>query len=108
MRDHSNQCLYVLTPKSAAGDTHTVCCSTGAVKSAPEEQELGDLPPSAKLVFMTLEYEGPLTQKAIVERTELASRTVRNALNTLQEAQLVEEELYHEDLRQRQYYVLEG
>lgn len=84
-----------------------MCCSTIGVHTTEEEPHLGDFPPSAKLVYMTLQYEGPLTQKALVERTELASRTVRNALATLQETGYVREELYHEDLRQRQYLVAE-
>ena len=82
-----------------------MCCSSAAIKQQEEEQQLGDFPPSAKLVFMTLEYEGPLTQKELVERTELASRTVRSALSTLVETEYVTEELYHQDLRQRQYVV---
>ena len=73
-----------------------------------DEPHLGDFPPSAKLVYMTLQYEGPLTQKEVVEQTELASRTVRNALSSLQEAGFVREELYHQDLRQRQYLVAES
>ena len=56
---------------------------------------------------MTLQYEGPLTQKELVEHTELASRTVRNALGSLQEAGFVHERLYHEDLRQRQYFAVD-
>lgn len=82
-----------------------MCCSSAGVQTAKEEPYLGDFPPSAKLVYMTLQYEGPLTQKELVEHTELASRTVRNALSTLKEAGFVREELYHEDLRQRHYVV---
>lgn len=84
-----------------------MCCSSAGVQTAEEEPQLGDFPPSAKLVYMTLQYEGPLTQKELVEQTELASRTVRNALTTLEEAGFVDEELYHEDLRQRHYLVAE-
>ncbi|WP_243680675.1 NAD(+)/NADH kinase [Vulcanisaeta souniana] len=42
-----------------------------------------DLPPSAKFILKILEYEGQLTQKEIMEKTMLPSRTVRNALNIL-------------------------
>ncbi|WP_243674866.1 helix-turn-helix domain-containing protein [Vulcanisaeta distributa] len=42
-----------------------------------------DLPPSAKFILKILEYEGQLTQKEIVEKTMLPSRTVRNALSIL-------------------------
>lgn len=42
-----------------------------------------DLPPSAKFILKILEYEGQLTQKEIIEKTMLPSRTVRNALSIL-------------------------
>ncbi|ADY02294.1 ATP-NAD/AcoX kinase [Vulcanisaeta moutnovskia 768-28] len=42
-----------------------------------------DLPPSAKFILKILEYEGQLTQREIVEKTMLPSRTVRNALSIL-------------------------
>ena len=70
-----------------------------------EEPKLGEYPPSAKLVYLTLKYEGPLTQKELVGETELANRTVRSALSELMEAEFVSEELYLADLRQRKYVV---
>ena len=45
-----------------------------------EGEELSDLPPSAKLVYKVLEYNGPMTQKDIVEESMLSARTVRYAL----------------------------
>ncbi|MFB6353043.1 MAG: ArsR family transcriptional regulator, partial [Halobacteriales archaeon] len=44
------------------------------------ERTLADVPPSAKLVYKVLEYNGGLTQKEIVERSMLSQRTVRDAL----------------------------
>ena len=80
-------------------------CRQTAYAAPEEEPDLGDFPPSAKLVYFTLEYEGPLTQKELVNETELASRTVRSALSTLTDAGYVSEELYLADLRQRKYVI---
>lgn len=68
-----------------------------------DESPLSDLPPSANQVARSLAADGPLTQKELVERTGLASRTVRSAIAALREADLVQENLYLPDLRQRQY-----
>jgi DNA-binding MarR family transcriptional regulator len=64
---------------------------------------LDDLPPSAKLVYKVLEYDGPLTQKGIAEEAMLAPRTVRYALDRLDERDLVEEDIYFADARQSLY-----
>lgn len=68
-----------------------------------EDPALDEFPPSVERVAETLAAEGPLTQKEIVERTDLASRTVRSAIADLREAGIVTEELYLLDLRQRKY-----
>ncbi|MEA1931412.1 MAG: helix-turn-helix domain-containing protein [Euryarchaeota archaeon] len=64
---------------------------------------LQDLPPSAKLVYKTLEYEGPLTQGQLAEQSLLPARTVRYALSTLEDEGVVTEELYIQDARKRLY-----
>lgn len=64
---------------------------------------LRELPPSAKLAYKTLEYEGELTQKALADASRLAPRTGRAALDNLKEAGLVTEEVYIPDARQRLY-----
>lgn len=64
-----------------------------------------DLPPSAKLVAKTLEYEGRLTQQQLAERSRLPPRTVRYALTRLQEVEAVETQFSFSDARKR-YYVL--
>ncbi|WP_290818228.1 winged helix-turn-helix transcriptional regulator [Halovivax sp.] len=69
--------------------------------------ELTDLPPSAKLVFKVLEYDGPLTQKQIVEESMLSARTVRYALERLQEIGIVDEDIYFADARQSLYRLAE-
>jgi len=68
-----------------------------------EEEGIEDLPPSAKLVFKVLEYNGPLTQKGIVQESMLSARTVRYALERLEDADVVEEDIYFADARQNIY-----
>jgi DNA-binding MarR family transcriptional regulator len=68
-----------------------------------EKESLDDLPPSAKLVFKVLEYNGPLTQKGIVEESMLSARTVRYALERLEGIGCVDEDVYFADARQNLY-----
>jgi len=65
--------------------------------------ELAELPPSAKLVYKVLEYNGKLTQKAIAEKSMLSTRTVRYAISELEDIDAISEELYFPDARQRLY-----
>lgn len=67
------------------------------------EERVAELPPSAKLVFKVLEYNGGLTQKGIVEKSRLSQRTVRDALDRLQEVDAVEKTIYVPDARQNLY-----
>lgn len=69
----------------------------------PDEEVLADLPPSAKLVYKVLEYNGPLTQKGIVEESMLSARTVRYALERLDEIGVITEDVYFADARQNLY-----
>ena len=71
-----------------------------------DAEELSDLPPSAKLVFKVLEYNGPMTQKGIVEESMLSARTVRYALERLEEIDTVEEDVYFADARQNLYEII--
>ena len=70
-----------------------------------DDDGLEDLPPSAKLVFKVLEYDGPLTQKQIVEESMLSARTVRYALERLENIGIVEEDIYFADARQNLYSI---
>ena len=70
-----------------------------------DEDGLEDLPPSAKLVFKVLEYDGPLTQKQIVEESMLSARTVRYALERLENIGIVDEDIYFADARQNLYSI---
>ncbi len=68
-----------------------------------KDEELADLPPSAKLVYKVLEYNGGLTQKEIVQESMLSARTVRYALERLEEIGTVTEDVYFADARQSIY-----
>ncbi|MFO7834380.1 MAG: MarR family winged helix-turn-helix transcriptional regulator [Halohasta sp.] len=68
-----------------------------------DQESLDDLPPSAKLVFKVLEYNGTLTQKGIVEESMLSARTVRYALERLEAIGVVDEDVYFADARQNIY-----
>ena len=72
------------------------------------EESLEDLPPSAKLVFKVLEYDGPLTQKQIVNESMLSARTVRYALERLENIDVVDEDVYFADARQSLYKLSDG
>ena len=63
------------------------------------------LPPSAKLVFKILSYEGDLTQKEVVSATGLPERTVRYALELLLKKRLITSHPYLSDARQTVYGV---
>ena len=71
------------------------------------KQRLEDLPPSAKLVYKTLEFEGECTQKELVKETRLSSRTVRYAVFRLDEEGLVETQVSFRDARQKLYSLAE-
>jgi predicted transcriptional regulator len=74
--------------------------------TATDEGGVSDLPPSAKLVFKVLEYNGPLTQKGIVEESMLSARTVRYALERLEGVGAVDEDVYFADARQNLYEIV--
>ncbi|PSQ53348.1 ArsR family transcriptional regulator [Halobacteriales archaeon SW_8_65_20] len=71
--------------------------------SDSDGETVADLPPSAKLVYKVLEYDGPMTQKGIVEESMLSARTVRYALERLEAIDVVSEDVYFADARQNLY-----
>jgi DNA-binding transcriptional ArsR family regulator len=72
----------------------------------PEFRErLRELPPSAKLIAKVLETESPLSQGALAEQSLLPDRTVRYALNRLDEEGLVDSLYSFEDARKQVYYL---
>jgi NAD+ kinase len=74
-------------------------------KKARMSLDISSLPPSAKLVLKVLEYEGPLTQKDIVKKTMLPTRTVRHALAILVGNSFVKKKPLIRDSRQDLYYI---
>ncbi|MFC7116665.1 winged helix-turn-helix domain-containing protein [Natronoarchaeum sp. GCM10025703] len=76
--------------------------------STCDTEGVSDLAPSAKLVYKVLEYNGELTQKQIAEKSLLSPRTVRYALNELESAGVVEDDIYFADARQRLYRLTES
>ncbi|MCU4925026.1 winged helix-turn-helix transcriptional regulator [Halobacteria archaeon AArc-dxtr1] len=65
--------------------------------------DVRDLPPSAKLVAKVLEYNDTMTQQQIAEETLLPARTVRYALNRLDEENVVSSRFSFSDARKRLY-----
>lgn len=63
-------------------------------------EALAELPPSAKLVYFVLKQDGPLTQKALAEESLLSPRTVRYAINRLEEIDMLTERMHMMDARQ--------
>jgi DNA-binding MarR family transcriptional regulator len=74
----------------------------------PEFRErLRELPPSAKLVAKVLEDASPLSQGQLAEESLLPDRTVRYALNRLEEEDLVGSRYSFHDARKQVYFLTE-
>ncbi|RQH03222.1 MarR family transcriptional regulator [Natrarchaeobius oligotrophus] len=74
----------------------------------PEEEyrdRLRDLPPSAKLVAKVLETDAPLSQGQLAEESLLPDRTVRYALNRLEDVGLVGSRYSFRDARKQVYFL---
>lgn len=69
-------------------------------------EQLRELPPSAKLVAKVLEDEAPLSQGQLAEASLLPDRTVRYALNRLEEAELVDSRYSFNDARKQVYFLV--
>ena len=66
-------------------------------------EAIRELPPSAKLVAKVLENNDTLTQSQIAEESLLPDRTVRYALNRLDDEGLVDSRFSFSDARKRLY-----
>lgn len=66
-------------------------------------EDMLKMPPSAKLILKTLEYEGSLSQKELATRTMLPQRTIRLALSHLLSQGYVKKKTSLRDARQRIY-----
>jgi DNA-binding MarR family transcriptional regulator len=68
-------------------------------------ERLRELPPSAKLVAKVLEGDAPLSQGELAEESLLPDRTVRYALNRLEESELVSSRYSFKDARKQVYFL---
>jgi DNA-binding GntR family transcriptional regulator len=66
---------------------------------------LRELPPSAKLVAKVLESDAPLSQGQLADESLLPDRTVRYALNRLEDSELVGSRYSFKDARKQVYYL---
>ena len=66
-------------------------------------EDMLKMPPSAKLILKTLEYEGALSQKDLAARTMLPERTIRLSLSHLINQGYVKKKTSLRDARQRIY-----
>jgi NAD+ kinase len=81
---------------------HSSAASLMAKKVKLAEDML-KMPPSAKLILKTLEYEGSLSQKDLATRTMLPERTIRLSLSHLINQGYVKKKTSLRDARQRIY-----
>ncbi|MGM0605211.1 MAG: winged helix-turn-helix transcriptional regulator [Halobacteriota archaeon] len=75
------------------------------LNSAEFRERLRELPPSAKLVAKVLEGDQPLSQGQLAEESLLPDRTVRYALNRLDESGLIGSRYSFKDARKQVYYL---
>ncbi|WP_436909491.1 MarR family transcriptional regulator [Halosimplex marinum] len=76
-----------------------------ALGEAEFRERLRELPPSAKLVAKVLETDAPLSQGQLAEESLLPDRTVRYALNRLEESGLVGSRYSFHDARKQVYFL---
>jgi DNA-binding MarR family transcriptional regulator len=67
---------------------------------------LRELPPSTKLVAKVLEGASPLSQGQLADESLLPDRTVRYALNRLEEEELVDSRYSFHDARKQVYFLV--
>jgi DNA-binding transcriptional ArsR family regulator len=84
----------------------TVDSVDGSILADPDVRErLRELPPSAKLVAKVLDGSDPLSQGQLAEESLLPDRTVRYALNRLEDAGLVDARYSFRDARKQVYFL---
>lgn len=85
--------------------SHAESHDQGTLSDAEFRDRLRELPPSAKLVAKVLEGDAPLSQGQLAEESLLPDRTVRYALNRLEESDLVSSRYSFKDARKQVYYL---
>ena len=83
--------------------SETTQAEKGRLTGENATEAIRELPPSAKLVAKVLEYNDTLTQSQIAEESLLPDRTVRYALNRLDDEDLVNSRFSFSDARKRLY-----
>jgi DNA-binding MarR family transcriptional regulator len=78
-----------------------------ALTNPDVRDRLRDLPPSAKLVAKVLDDESPLSQGQLAKESLLPDRTVRYALNRLEEEDLVSSRYSFHDARKQVYFLID-
>ena len=84
-----------------AGDSSSA--ASLMAKKVQLAEDMLKMPPSAKLILKTLEYEGALSQKDLAARTMLPERTIRLSLSHLINQGYVKKKTSLRDARQRIY-----
>ena len=84
-----------------AGDSSSA--ASLMAKKVQLAEDMLKMPPSAKLLLKTLEYEGALSQKDLAARTMLPERTIRLSLSHLISQGYVKKKTSLRDARQRIY-----
>lgn len=75
------------------------------LSDAEYTDRLRELPPSAKLIAKVLETESPLSHAQLAEESLLPDRTVRYALERLEDEELVDARMSFRDARKRVYFL---
>lgn len=89
---------------SSRSTTEGVSTVETPLSEAEYVERLRELPPSAKLVAKVLEIDDPLSHATLVEETLLPDRTVRYALERLEDQGLVDSRMSFRDARKREYF----
>ena len=96
------------TGNTMSTTTEDASAPTDSPLSDPEFRDrLRELPPSAKLVARVLDGGPPLSQGQLAEESLLPDRTVRYALNRLEEAELVDARYSFTDARKQVYFLVD-
>lgn len=85
--------------------TDDPAASDEPLSEAEYRDRLRDLPPSAKLVAKVLEGDAPLSQGQLADESLLPDRTVRYALNRLEDVGLVGSRYSFRDARKQVYFL---
>lgn len=104
--NHYSQGWHTTSYMSSGGVTHDdlVGSTDESLFTHPGfRTRLQDLPPSAKLIAKVLDVNEPLDQAQLAEETLLPDRTIRYALNQLEEADLVTAQVNLQDARKHIY-----